>query len=415
MADKIPNGWKKEKLGNVCEILMGGTPSRKNMSYWDSEKNTENRWISIRDLKERFIENTAEYITDAGVKHSNVKRLPPGTLIMSFKLTIGKVAITKKEMFTNEAVFNLNAAIGIKRDFLYYALPLAANNGEIDQAVKGKTLNKEKMLRLNLLLPPEPEQEKIAEILTAVDENIEETDKIIAKCERVKKGLMQALLTKGIPGRHKMFKKTKIGEVPEEWKVVPLGKLGIFLKGKGISKKELKEEGISCIRYGEIYTDHHYVIKRFHSFIDRKTASESVRLINSDLLMAGSGETVEEIAKCVVFLGSDEAYAGGDIIIYRNHNQDGLFMSYLMNGPIVREQLNQLGQGYAVVHVYPRQLENVLIPVPHINEQREISGLFSIIDQRIDEERELKDSLNSLKKSLMQKLLSGQIRVRVTA
>src|SRR5690606_596354 len=106
-----------------------------------------------------------------------------------------------------------------------------------------------------------------------------------------------------------MPKKENKFKFPKDWKVYRLGDLGDFLKGKGISKKDRKESGIPCILYGEIYTEHHFYVKEFVSFIDNKTASKCMRLEKGDILFTGSGETREEIGKPVAYLDDREAYA----------------------------------------------------------------------------------------------------------
>jgi type I restriction enzyme S subunit len=265
----------------------------------------------------------------------------------------------------------------------------------------------------DLLIPTKKEQEKIADILSTIDDNIFETDRIIAECEHIKIGLMQTLLLKGILGKHKKFKKTELGEIPEDWEIKAMKDLGSFDKGKGISKKEVTESGIPCIRYGEIYTTHHFKIKEFFSFIDKETTSESTLISKGDILLAGSGETLEDIGKAVTYLGTEEAYAGGDTIIFKPKKQNSLYLSYVLNSGIIREQINRLGQGHSVVHLYPRQLMNVKIPVPSIKEQDEIANILDEIDYKIDVEKEKRTAILKLKVSLMQKLLSGEIRVRV--
>ena len=101
------------------------------------------------------------------------------------------------------------------------------------------------------------------------------------------------------------YKETEIGLIPEDWELATLHDKGVFKKGKGISKQDVQNEGIPCIRYGEIYTRHHEHIKKFYSFITKKTAEESQLIKKGDLLFAGSGETSEEIGKCVAFLGDE--------------------------------------------------------------------------------------------------------------
>ncbi len=187
-------------------------------------------------------------------------------------------------------------------------------------------------------LPPLAEQSRIAEILSTWDRAIEATEKLIANSQTQKKALMQQLLTgkKRLPG------------FCGKWRIEQLGTLGVFIKGTGISRSDLVEYGLPAIRYGEIYTMHNYVIESFGSFIPRDVAIQSTRLVFGDIVFTCSGETAKEIGKCVAFLGSEEAYAGGDTIILRNHLQSPEFLSYALNSEPVCTQKAKLGQGNSV-------------------------------------------------------------------
>jgi type I restriction enzyme S subunit len=99
-----------------------------------------------------------------------------------------------------------------------------------------------------------------------------------------------------------VYKNTSIGLVPNDWEVKRLGEIGIFSKGKGILKAQVLESGLPCIRYGEIYTTHHFVIKEFKSYISEEVASESQEILRGDILFAGSGETIDDIGKAVVYM-----------------------------------------------------------------------------------------------------------------
>ncbi|CAM4034686.1 restriction endonuclease subunit S [Gillisia hiemivivida] len=207
------------------------------------------------------------------------------------------------------------------------------------------------------------------------------------------------------------LKKTKVGLIPHDWEFVKLGDIGTFLKGKGILKNEVLNDGIPAIRYGEIYTTHDENIKEFKTFISEETAKSSSILKQDDLLFAGSGETLEDIGKCVAFPYSFEAYAGGDIIIMRNHKQNTVFMGYLLNQELFKRQTHKLGQGHSVVHIYANSLKGARIPLPPISEQRKISIILSFWDQAIDKTQKLIDQLELRKKGLMQQLLSGKKRL----
>lgn len=206
------------------------------------------------------------------------------------------------------------------------------------------------------------------------------------------------------------YKQTEIGVLPEEWEAVSLGDIGTLSKGKGIAKSEITESGFPCVRYGEIYTKHDFVIKKFHSFINDISAENSRKISNNEVLFAGSGETVEDIGKAVVYLGEHEAYAGGDIVILTPKNSCGLFLSYVVNSfePTVKQRRKQ-GQGNAVVHIYAKGLATVQIPLPPLQEQQKIAEILSTVDQKIDSIDFKIEETQTLKRGLMQRLLSEGI------
>jgi type I restriction enzyme S subunit len=189
--------WEKVKFEKILDIEIGGTPSRSKPEYWDDQKLTKNRWMSIADLKGIRISDTKEYISDLGVKNSNVTLIPAGTIVMSFKLTIGRRALLDVDSYTNEAICALQVKDKkvLSNAYLFHALNIVDFDQEIDQAVKGKTLNKAKLKRLHLHLPSIPEQQKIASILSAADKEIEILEQKLDCLRQEKKALMQQLLT----------------------------------------------------------------------------------------------------------------------------------------------------------------------------------------------------------------------------
>ncbi|ELB2104874.1 restriction endonuclease subunit S [Vibrio parahaemolyticus] len=189
--------WETEQFDKLFDIEIGGTPSRSNETYWDDKLETNNNWLSIADLKGKFISRTKERISDLGVAKSNVSLIPKGTIVMSFKLTIGRRAFLNIDTYTNEAICALLIKNKDKLDnnYLYQALEIVDFEQEIDQAVKGKTLNKAKLKRLKLLMPSVKEQQKIASVLTAADKDIELLEAKLLHFKQEKKALMQQLLT----------------------------------------------------------------------------------------------------------------------------------------------------------------------------------------------------------------------------
>lgn len=202
-------------------------------------------------------------------------------------------------------------------------------------------------------------------------------------------------------------------EIPEGWSVNLLGDLGAFSKGKGILKEQVVSEGIPCIRYGEIYTSHDFIIKDFKSFITEDVAKESKEIINGDILFAGSGETVEEIGKAVAYVGADKAYAGGDVIILSTNKEvNPECLSYALETDFIKRQKRVLGQGNSVVHIYSSDLSRIKIPLPPLPEQKAIAQVLSTADAAIHTTEKLIAQKELGKKWLMQQLLMGKKRLK---
>lgn len=174
-------GFPQVPLSNLADLRMGGTPSRAEPSYW-AEAQSGHPWVSIADLNGKFIDTTRETITDSGVNAGRLRSVPPGVPIMSFKLTIGKCAIPKRRVFTNEAIIALAPLEGrsVAR-WLYHVVPSIASRQISATAVKGQTLNLPKLRRLLVPVPAIGEQRQIAEILDAIDEQIDAESKILGK------------------------------------------------------------------------------------------------------------------------------------------------------------------------------------------------------------------------------------------
>jgi len=206
------------------------------------------------------------------------------------------------------------------------------------------------------------------------------------------------------------YKETKIGWIPKEWDLQPLGKIGAFSKGKGITNSQKKKSGLPCITYGEIYTKHDFIIKEFKSFIDQETAESSQLILQNDILFAGSGETLDEIGKCVTNPFTNKVFAGGDIVILTPSGNDSLFLSLLINSNYITRFRRKLGQGHSVVHIYSSGLKTLDIPLPPLPEQKKIAAILSTWDKAISNYELLNKNYELRKKGLMQKLLSGEVR-----
>jgi type I restriction enzyme, S subunit len=252
-----------------------------------------------------------------------------------------------------------------------------------------------------IALPSLPEQRAIAAALSDMDALLTALDRLIAKKRDIKQAAMQQLLTG----------QTRLPGFKDEWTMKRLGDVGTFLKGSGVKKDESNSGALPCIRYGEIYTRHNDYIKEFHSFISIKVAATACLLKKGDLLFAGSGETKEEIGKCVAFLDDLESYAGGDIVILRPQGVDSLYLGYSLNTSPINRQKASRGQGDAVVHIGSSALAGVSLNLPPLPEQTAIATVLSDMDLELAALEQRRDKTCALKQGMMQELLTARTRL----
>lgn len=230
----MKEGWKVVKLGEVCKIGIGRTPSRSDKSLWDNEKKTNNKWVSIADMTETlngFIYETKEHISDKAA--NNIAVIPKGTILLSFKLTLGKTAIAGNDLYTNEAIANLPIITNeINKEYLLYYFQFFnwVNYAAGDEKVMGKTLNKKKLEILPVIYPPLPEQHRIVKKLDAA---LEKIDALKAKAE------------KNIENTKALFQQTLAEELePKEgWVEKKLGEVCEIINGRN-QKEVLADDGI---------------------------------------------------------------------------------------------------------------------------------------------------------------------------
>lgn len=196
------------------------------------------------------------------------------------------------------------------------------------------------------------------------------------------------------------------------WKQTKIGNLGAFHKGSGITKNELVDAGKNAIRYGEIYTDHHFKVKSIKSFIPDEVANNSTRVQKGDILFAGSGETIDEIGKSATYLLDEEAYAGGDIILFRPNNVNSLYLTYFLNIGEARKRLRELGQGQSVVHIYKKDIQSLTFNLPSLPEQERIVAVLETWDEAIEKLKKKIEIKKQIKKGLFQSVYSQDVQFK---
>ena len=181
--------FNKFLLGEIAEIKKGFTPSTQNEKFWDDGKYF---WLSIADMNKKYLTETSKKITEKAIKNKEI--VPKNTLVMSFKLTIGKLAILKEDMFTNEAIASFNwKNKKISTEYMYFYLKSINIKKYGSQAAKGITLNNETLNSIPVYLPDSNKQKEIVEILLSFNNKIDLVKTQLTALNRFKKGLLQKM------------------------------------------------------------------------------------------------------------------------------------------------------------------------------------------------------------------------------
>lgn len=418
MSREVPKDWLETEIGEVAEIQIGGTPSRCVPSYWAQKAEDGLPWLSIADMRAPEIFRTKERITASGAKNSNVKLIKAGTVLMSFKLSIGKVAIAGVPLYTNEAIaaFTPNKT-KLENSFLRYALPHFVGHVETDQAVKGVTLNKAKLKSLVLLLPPLHEQRRIAEILSSVDEAIATTRAVIEQTRKVKQGALERLLTEGIG--HTRFKQTEIGEIPEGWEVATLEELladipnpmrsGPF--GSALKSEELVDSGVPFLGIDNIQVEQ--FIRNYKRFLSEDKFRQLRRFaVNPNDVVITIMGTVGRC--CVVPPDIGEAVSSKHIWAMSLNRERYIaeLACWQMNfAPWIVSKFTTSAQGGIMSAINSGILRKLVFPVPGLEEQRQIFQVWQSFQSELEVEQAKLQNLENLKSALMSDLLTGRKRV----
>ncbi|KAB3536275.1 hypothetical protein F8154_04140 [Alkaliphilus pronyensis] len=409
--------WSEGTLGAFCDIRIGGTPSRNNEDYWDTEKETENLWVSIKDLNASHITETSEYISDAGVKNSNVKKIHKGEILLSFKLTIGKVAFAGRPLYTNEAIAALSTE-KLDNKFLFYGLQKWNLLQDVDQAIKGATLNKEKLKRIKFLYPESKlVQSKIAEVIETVDSAIEKFEDLIAKQKRIKTGLMQDLLTKGIDENGDIrseeshqFKDTQLGRVPIEWEVKPLRCYAAIYGGYAFSSKDYVEEGIQLIRIGNLFKNA-LSLNRDPVFLDESFRNDYSRFLlrKGDIILSMTGTVGKRDYGFAVKIDTeDEFLLNQRVCKFVTNNITPEFLLIILHSEDYLKRLYDSAGGTKQANLNESNILDIPIKMPSAPEQERITRIFNKCEQTITDNTLHLNKLKSIKVALMQDLLSGK-------
>lgn len=273
---------------------------------------------------------------------------------------------------------------------LKYDLNVASPGG----AGRNRVLNKKLFLSIPVNIPLLKEQEKIAKFLTTVDKKITNLENTITSLENQKKGLLQQIFSQ------KLRFKDKNGNNYPNWEKKKLGDIGSFSRGGNLSKSDLSKKGTSCILYGELYTYYN----EFATEIKSKTLNTTNLVLSKkyDVLLPLSGETAEDISTCTCIFFDDIAL-GSDLLIFRSSFFDGRFMSLLLKYKY-KYKIAQIAQGKSIVHISEKNIKNINIKIPCIEEQQNIADFILIFTKKLENQKAQLEHWQQIKKGLLQQM-----------
>lgn len=412
IENMVPDGWKATTLGEISNVRRGASPRPIQDPKWFSDDGPG--WVRIVDVTKsnRYLRNTEQKLSLLGVEKS--VPVHPGDLIMSICATIGRPVIVDMEACIHDGfVLFDNLSSKVDTLFLLYFLSKESQKFESQgQPGTQKNLNTSIVKATPIALPPLPEQKKIAEILGSVDEAIASTQAVIDQTRKVKQGLLQQLLTKGIG--HTKFKESAIGKIPEEWQIVTLEDVCEWI-GVGIASAATHaytKDGIPLIRNQNIKEGYIDTSELLYINTDFDLQNQTKRIKAGDVLTVRTGYpglsavVPPELNGCHCFT-SLISRPQPDIL-------DANFLCWWINSDYGKSFVLSGQAGGAQQNLNVGVLRKMLLPLPSIQEQAKISDMiFNVLYLlRIYEEEIEQHKL--LKIALMQDLLTGRVRVKQT-
>ena len=410
---EIPSEWKVKKLGEITigkgEYGIGASATE----YIEGKP----RYLRITDIGDscRLLFNDIKGLDDADYEKYILKE---GDIVFARTgNTTGKGYVYNREHgelvyagFLIKYSIDNNIA---KHNFIKYVIQskrywdwvniMSTRSGQ-------PGINSNEYSSFIVQLPPLKEQEKIASILSTVDEQIDNVDALIEKNKELKKGLMQTLLTKGIG--HTKFKKTEIGEISEEWETINLGQLAEIKRGaspRPISSPKWfsEKKNVGWIRISDVTKTKKY-LNDTEQYLSDEGVAKSRLVKPNDLIMS----ICATVGKPIIL--NMEACIHDGFVVFDNLDKNKILTDYLYYLLQKKEQdFKGMGQTGTQANLNTSIVGSTTITLPSLKEQGKIASILSEVDDKIEEYENKRQKLEELKKGLMQQLLTGMIRVEI--
>ena len=428
-TDGVSSGYRMTELGLLPEdwevVRLGEIFEETNVRVKDRENKTEIPILSITRHDGLILQSQKFEKRIASNNIANYKVIHRGEMVYGFPMDEGVIYFLWN--FEKGAVSPVYYTWRLIRKadpyYLDYALksPIMMSQYEkcMTRTVHRRRIVKPKdFISLKIPLPPLPEQKAIARVLRTIQDAIEATERVIAAAKELKKSLMRHLFTYGpvpLSERDRVrLKQTEIGPIPEDWEVVRLGDYCRLFSGYAFKSSDFVDSGIMVVKIGNLQNGTIIIDKRTSYFPPQKVTRqiEKYRLYEGDVLIALTGATTGKIAVVPKeFEGSLLNQRVGKFETF-SRNLCRNFFRYLCLLDFfqkrIKENILQSAQG----NISPRQIEQILIPLPPLSVQQKIARILKAVDDKIEAEEKKKEALQAFFKTMLHHLMTGKIRVK---
>jgi len=396
----IPVDWEVKKLGAVTDVIGGGTPSTSIKEYWNGNIN----WFTPTEISEiKYSYSSKRKITSLGLNNSSARMLPIGTILLTSRAGIGDLSILGTESSTNQGFQSLVTKKEINNEFLYYLMKTKKN--VLLEYASGSTfleISPKNLKSIQIPLPPLPEQEAIAEVLSDTDELIGALEKRIAKKRLIKQGAMQTLLTP-----------------KDDWEVKKLGEIiHSFQNGYGFSAKGYVNVGTPIVTMAQIGLNgtfqydkenvNKWQLSDFHRLKD-------FHLKNGDVIIAMTDVTPQKnlIGRMTIVKTSETLLLNQRVGLLRLDKKkiNATILCTLSNMKKWRNYSIASASLGVQANIGTKDILNGVLILPPIQEQTRIATILSDMDNEINALEKKLSKTKELKQGLMQQLLTGKIRL----
>jgi type I restriction enzyme S subunit len=398
----LPDRWGVSEIAKIAEVVGGSTPSTSNENYWGGGI----PWATPTDitaLSGNTISETEDTISDEGLGSASTHLLPPNSVLMTSRATIGKCAVNTVEMATNQGFKNLVPSDEIEAWYLYYRmLDTAAFLNSLGSGSTFDEVSKTEVQSVDIPVPPLPEQRKIATVLYTVDRAIKIADNILEQAKRVEQGLQQTLFT-GEQLSCERKEAPTIGQVPVNWQIKAMGEVCNITMGSSPKSEHYNESGNGLPFF---QANNEFGLRNPKH--DRWCSNPIKTANKGDSLMTLRGTYVGQMniadRKCCIGRGLAGVSAGEELL-----------EEYLYQHLRRRERyVKSIAIGSTFDSVSSSELENLPIVIPPKEKQEEIAKTLRSVQERLRFTNEYTEQLHRLKRGLMQDLLSGTVRTTDT-